>query len=351
MLITLKKGFTLIELLAVIVILAIILAISVPTITSLIESSRLSAYKNNEKILVKAAKTYMAVNNSEYPKNVGDIRIIDLTELNTNQFIGEIKDSKDNSTCNGRVVIRNKGNGEYSYSPYLKCDNYYETVPDYISNGLVVQLDGYDEPVNGYWQDKSGNNNHAKLMNMSGIETSGYDSNKKAYAFDGINDYMTFQSVLVKEKNMTYSVVSKFNNDFPYGKFLSIIGGRMSSGGGSVFGLYFSKHNTNTLNLWLQMDIFGYGKVIKSNITMNDLHAVAVSISETLVRVYYNGDLVYSTSITQPATVTYSINTQLGFVSTNYLDGLIYSTLIYNRALSDEEILTNYTVEKQRYGL
>lgn len=48
-----KKGFTLVELLAVIVILAIILAIAIPSITGLIESQRRSAFESNIKMIIK----------------------------------------------------------------------------------------------------------------------------------------------------------------------------------------------------------------------------------------------------------------------------------------------------------
>ncbi|MDD4298966.1 MAG: prepilin-type N-terminal cleavage/methylation domain-containing protein, partial [Bacilli bacterium] len=48
-----KKGFTLVELLAVIVILAIILAIAVPGITGLIESTTKSAFASDAKMIIK----------------------------------------------------------------------------------------------------------------------------------------------------------------------------------------------------------------------------------------------------------------------------------------------------------
>ncbi|MGI6329817.1 MAG: prepilin-type N-terminal cleavage/methylation domain-containing protein [Bacilli bacterium] len=48
-----KKGFTLVELLAVIVILAIILAIAVPSITKLIENQRKSAFESSIKLIIK----------------------------------------------------------------------------------------------------------------------------------------------------------------------------------------------------------------------------------------------------------------------------------------------------------
>ncbi len=48
-----KKGFTLVELLAVIVILAIILAIAVPSITGLLEIQRKNSFESNVKMLIR----------------------------------------------------------------------------------------------------------------------------------------------------------------------------------------------------------------------------------------------------------------------------------------------------------
>ena len=47
-----KKGFTLVELLAVIVILAIILAIAIPSISGVIENSKRNAFESDAKMLI-----------------------------------------------------------------------------------------------------------------------------------------------------------------------------------------------------------------------------------------------------------------------------------------------------------
>lgn len=56
-----KKGFTLVELLAVIVILAIILAIAIPGISNVINSSKEQAYESQKELIVNAAKKYLMV--------------------------------------------------------------------------------------------------------------------------------------------------------------------------------------------------------------------------------------------------------------------------------------------------
>jgi type IV pilus assembly protein PilA len=48
-----KKGFTLVELLAVIVILAVILAIAVPSISGVMDSAKQSAFEDNVKLIIK----------------------------------------------------------------------------------------------------------------------------------------------------------------------------------------------------------------------------------------------------------------------------------------------------------
>lgn len=60
-----KKGFTLVELLAVIVILAIILAIAVPTISTLIKNQRKAAFEAGIKMLIKGVQ-YEALNGTTY---------------------------------------------------------------------------------------------------------------------------------------------------------------------------------------------------------------------------------------------------------------------------------------------
>ena len=63
-----KKGFTLIELLVVIAILSVIALIAIPAVTSVINQSKMQSYKEQEKSIVNAAKTYMTTHSSELPK-------------------------------------------------------------------------------------------------------------------------------------------------------------------------------------------------------------------------------------------------------------------------------------------
>ena len=63
-----KNGFTLIELIATIVILSLIALIVFPAITSMVKSSRDSAYDSQVNIIIKAAKAYYLNNVNSLPE-------------------------------------------------------------------------------------------------------------------------------------------------------------------------------------------------------------------------------------------------------------------------------------------
>lgn len=117
-----KNGFTLVELLAVVVVLALIFAIAIPTITNLIDNSRAEAYNNSEKLILKSAKLYVASNQSILPQNIGDTTSLLLSDLVSNGFITNIKDPYDQSTCSGYIAITKIEATQFEYTPHINCD-------------------------------------------------------------------------------------------------------------------------------------------------------------------------------------------------------------------------------------
>lgn len=83
-----KKGFTLVELLAVLVVLALITAISMPIITDTLKKSRETTYEQQLDHIVDGAKSYGAKNIANLPSR-GSSKTITLRTLKDEGFVDE----------------------------------------------------------------------------------------------------------------------------------------------------------------------------------------------------------------------------------------------------------------------
>jgi type IV pilus assembly protein PilA len=70
-----NKGFTLVELLAVIVILAIILAIAVPSISNMINSTTRSTLESSAKLVLKGIEYKKMENDSFVPSSINETNV------------------------------------------------------------------------------------------------------------------------------------------------------------------------------------------------------------------------------------------------------------------------------------
>ena len=108
-----KKGFTLAELLAVIVLLALVMMLVVPGVSTLKRANDKKQYQTYEDMMVEYTKTIPLYKNKNY---------VCLKDLKIQPINNKI-------TCNGYVLITNNGN---TLTPYLLCtksggENVYKT--------------------------------------------------------------------------------------------------------------------------------------------------------------------------------------------------------------------------------
>ena len=118
-----NKGFTLVELLAVIVILAIILAIAIPAITGLIDSSKRAAFESDAKFLIKAID-YKKLEDPSFDETT-------ITESNIESILNIPADNiKTLSVSNvegvRKVSIEGQGewDGLYAYGSYMELQTF-----------------------------------------------------------------------------------------------------------------------------------------------------------------------------------------------------------------------------------
>ena len=220
--------------------------------------------------------------------------------------------------------------------------------PRIVTNGLVLALDAANTKsyVSGSttWNDLSGNNNNGTLVNGPTFSS----DNGGSIVFDGSNDYADIPVPLA----ISYSTVTiqgfikwiSFNS----GMFLGFTTYDVWTSGNT---LGYNNGNSNVVgisaatvsSLGLLGNYKQYTFVMNSSglLSTNKIYINGVSQSISAV-VGADGNI--------PGLAT---NLRLASWNNNGFHGNVqYGNLkVYNRALSDQEILQNYNAQKSRFGL
>ena len=218
---------------------------------------------------------------------------------------------------------------------------YISTAPAGVDpNGLIMYLDASDSvSYNGTgatWYDISGNQNHMTLQNGPVYVSNGQAS---YFSFDATNDNATFVLNNTLSSTATLIIWLRKNTINNNTRFVNINGGENyhTYGGQGYYSVFRSTRITTG------QGIAGQGVNLNSSILQDHMMAFSSSIGTNGYNVYQNGVLVATDTglsiISSPRTVDSSF------------DGRIYAMSIYNRALSQQEILAIYNSQKSRYGL
>lgn len=286
-------------------------------------------------------KTYVLQNNIEYAgtyENIGNL--IKNKEI---YIEGQNKIIK---------VTNEEGIDEYytEESKYYIATNKY----GYVLNGLELYYDGIDNTGSGHsttvttWTDLSGKGRNGTLKNM----TSSSAWTEEGLVFDGINDYVLIQEL--NYDNVTLETVIESNR--AGSSKAQVMLGNLEQGG---YGIYYTTRVT--FEAYIKEENDYATPDYKSNMPMNISQGYRYSISGC-----YNGKRVFTRldgqyqykdvegTIKMPERNTKFIlggNPYEGTMNMDAFEGVIYSTRVYSRALSDEEMSINYLTDKERYNL
>jgi hypothetical protein len=219
-----------------------------------------------------------------------------------------------------------------------------------ITDGLVLALDAADKnsyPGSGTtWNDVSGNGNNGTLTN-------GPTFSNNSIVFDGSNDYvncgnniqstytaLTIENAIrISKINTKQAILSSYESisTVQLGWGLEVLSNNTIN--------FFGFQNTSTVK-----DV----QTI-STISLNTNYTITgVFVASTYFNIYINGTLAATTPTTLTSItkhVTTSLVIAAGPTVVIPFQGSIYSTKIYNRALSAQEVLQNYNAQKSRFGL
>ena len=218
----------------------------------------------------------------------------------------------------------------------------------YVTDGLILHYDGIKNTATGHssttatWKDLSGTGNDGNLNECAW--------NESFLNFDGQNDYVNAHKIDLKDNtSFTYDVVLFFNTNQNH----SVIMGNFSNEiGGSVLGIDDIKDN------YLKFHTKSYSNhKINSTKGLNDdkKHHISAIYNRELGKLYLyiDGKLDQSGDVSNDLNYP-DLNFCIGMWSstnTQFFKGNIYSMKVYNKALSEQEIVQNFNIDNARFKI
>lgn len=362
-----NKGFTLIELLAVIIVLGLIAIITVPKINDQVEQSKMNIAKDSAANYKKAINQYTL----KEQMNKNNIILDGTYNINKNGYLynsdNEYKiEFEGEKPKNGYLIYNNDEltsgcitinkyaitfqNGEPSTVKKGSCQ--YEEITTYSENGLIVYLDAKKNTTNGHsnntstWEDLSGNGYNATLYNNP-------TWTNNSIIFDGETNFgriektanLSYESGITIEARLKLLSTEVFNdeNEIPF------LGNWNQAG----LGLLYKKNGTFASNFYTTNGLKALNNTETNN--LNEYITIAMTHNGTKATLYINGvqkAVLNNTNAITPSEAPIGIggNPQVtSQIMDIYAHTEFQNVLIYNRALTSEEIENNYKTDLSRY--
>jgi hypothetical protein len=216
-----------------------------------------------------------------------------------------------------------------------------------VTDGLVLYLDAANSIsyVSGstVWNDLSRNGNNGTLVNGPTFDS----SNGGSIVFNGNTDYVSISNS-INPTNITLDFFYKTSVNWFYEYLAS--NARDCCGSYKGYELRIEQ-SIPKFTIWNSTSSSISGNLI----TLNQIHHISATYDGIEQKIYQNGILVNTENTTLGIGNPPSYNLAIGAMghapSVYDMTGNIYTSKIYNRALSAQEILQNYNATKSRYGL
>ena len=217
--------------------------------------------------------------------------------------------------------------------------------PSIVMNGLVLCIDPAN--VKSYPKtgntciDVSNNGNNGNMINVAGYNT----ANSGSFIFNGANSYIDCGSSSNLNTGNNISTIVWFNSNS--NAAYSVLASKLFSG----YTLGWEIANSSG-GLRVSMRPGPYIDFTGASITLGKWYMGAFTYDGISCRMYVDGAFWSAGAISGAtnlnSTATFQIGSRFGG---NNFNGNIGMTMMYNRKLSDAEILQNFNATRGRYGI
>ena len=220
--------------------------------------------------------------------------------------------------------------------------------PNIVKDGLVLYLDAgspnsYINGISGTsWKDISGNANNGTLTNGPTFDS----GNGGSIVFDGSDDYVNFPH-FDTGNSITVDVWFKKNSGTG---FQGILGNWI--GIGVAGDSWLITQNGSTIQFYIMYNSTSGNSVQDTtNISSNVWYNFTGTFTNGLFKIYRNGVLTNSNTISQTTIYQNTNNIWLGKFNNYEFNGNISIGKVYTRALSSTEISQNFNATRARFGI
>jgi hypothetical protein len=217
--------------------------------------------------------------------------------------------------------------------------------PNTVLNNLVLYLDAANPRsylgTGTVWTDLSQGSNNGTLVNGPTFNT----ANGGSIVFDGVDDFVQCSGSLTVTAATFVSWIRRNGSQGTYD-------GILFSRGTNTTGMNFQV--SNQLGYHWNDNINTYGW--QSGLTIPDLTwcMVAISVTSTAAIAYLcqsSGITTATNTVSHGSSLLNDIKLAQDDAGSRFFNGNIGISQIYNRALTQEEILQNFNAQRSRYGI
>lgn len=252
-----------------------------------------------------------------------------------------------NSKTDHRIIIKYK-NQTFTTMRFNK-DN------AYVENGLITHLDAINNTGSGHdsgtptWKDLSNNGNDATLYNAPSWSNN-------SLVFDGSSTYARLEPTANMNfvNGVTYEIKVKVLSNLGINNSgtIYLLGNDEAAG----TGLFYVFNDKNTITSSLNMNNQNKG-ITSADTTqkqnMNEFYTVIMTYDGNAQKIYINGEITAEKLVSgnidiSHAPIAIGGNPQ-AIGMDDYANIEVQNVLIYNRALSENEVQRNYQADQARY--